>query len=125
LQEKVNPHHLNKSAFLSSGRLAVDDALKGSLDGVLAGIRHLHSLHIVHNDITPSNIMFKEDGRLAIIDFGSCRKVGESLQGVPRTHGWHDPDIQTALEKNDLDAFTELQNWLIGLSADNFLFKRG
>ena len=125
LQEKVNPRYLNKAEFLSSGRLAVDDALKGCLDGVLAGICHLHSLHIIHNDITPSNIMFKEDGTLVINDFGSCRKVGESLQGVPRTHGWHDPDVQAALEKNDLDAFTELRTWLIGLSADNFLFQRG
>jgi serine/threonine protein kinase len=125
LQEKVNPRHLSKSDFLSSGRVSVDNATKECLDGILAGIRHLYSLNIIHNDITPSNIMFKEDGTPVINDFGSCRKVGTSLQGTQRTHGWHDPQVQTALEKNDLDAFTELQTWLIGSSADNFLFKRG
>jgi len=125
LQEKVNPRCLSKSDFLSSRRLSVDDATKACLDGILAGIRHLHSLSIIHNDITPSNIMFEEDGTPVINDLGSCRKVGASLQGTQRTHGWHDPRVQTALEKNDLDAFTELQTWLIGSSADNFLFKRG
>jgi len=80
---------------------------------------------IIHNNITPSNIMFEEDGTPVINDLGSCRKVGASLHGTQRTHGWHDPRVQTALEKNDLDAFTELQTWLIGSSADNFLFKRG
>jgi hypothetical protein len=44
-----------------------------------------------------------------LIDFDSCRKVRESLHGTKRTHGWHDPHAQTALEKNDLDAFAELQ----------------
>jgi hypothetical protein len=69
--------------------------------------------------------MLKEDGTLVIIDFGSCRKVGESLESTGRTYGWQDPDVRTALEKNDLDAFRELQTWLIGSSADDFLFKRG
>ncbi|TVY68987.1 hypothetical protein LSUE1_G007367 [Lachnellula suecica] len=88
-------------------------------------IRSISSTMIIHNDITPSNIMLEEDCTPVIIDFGSCRMVGASLQGAQRTHGWHDPQVQTALEKNDLDAFTELETWLIGSSADNFLFKRG
>jgi serine/threonine protein kinase len=95
------------------------------LDGILAGIRHLHSLGIIYNDITPANIIFEEDDTPVIIDFDSCRKVGDLLHGTKRTHGWHDPHIQTALEKNDLDAFGELQTWLIGSSADKFMFKGG
>lgn len=124
LQEKVNPGHMCKSNF-SSDRLAVDNVTKSCLAGILAGIRHLHSLGIVHNDIKPSNIMFEEDGTPVINDFGSCRKVGASLQGVGRTYGWHDPEVETALKKNDLDAFADLETWLVGESADNFLFKRG
>jgi hypothetical protein len=69
--------------------------------------------------------MFEEDDTTVVIDFDSCRKVGESLHGTKRTHGWHDPHIQTALEKNDLDAFGELQTWLIGSSANKFMFKGG
>lgn len=129
LQQKVNPGYLNKSEFLSRGRDSLDDTTRGCLDGVLAGIRHLHSLGLVHNDITPSNIMFEENGVPVIIDFDSCRKVGEALNdgnnGTKRTHGWHDPEVQFALEKNGLDALVELRTWLVGDSKDDFLFKTG
>jgi serine/threonine protein kinase len=108
LQEKVNPRYLSKSDFLSSGRLSVNDATKACLDGILAGIRHLYSLSIIYNNIIPSNIIFEEDGTPVINNLGSCRKVGASLQGTQKTYRWHNPHVQTALEKNNLDAFTEL-----------------
>ena len=125
LASKVNPRHLNKSAFLLSGRSHVDDTMRAQLDGVLGGIHHLHSLGLVHNDITPANIMLEEDGTWVIIDFDSCRHVGEVLRGtgVKRTYGWHDPDVTVSSEKNDLDALDELRVWLFGLSADEFLFR--
>lgn len=125
LLQKINPQHLNKSEFLTRGRPQVDDTMRAWLDGIQAGIYHLHSLDLVHNDITPANIMFEEDGSPVLIDFDSCRKVGEALHQTKRTYGWHDPDIDTALKKNDLDAFTELREWLIGSSPENYLFKRG
>ncbi|PGH00764.1 hypothetical protein AJ79_08102 [Helicocarpus griseus UAMH5409] len=80
LQENVNPQHLNKRTFFSSGRELVDDGIKASLDGILQGIRHLHSLGLVHNDVTPSNIMFGKDNTPVLVDFGSCRRVAESLR---------------------------------------------
>ena len=127
LLEKVNPQNLNKSAFLYSGRPLVNDTIKACLSGIRAGIRHLHSLGIIHNDITPSNIMFDKDNTPVVTDFDSCRQVGESLHDTDtkRTHGWHAPEVKTASEQNDLDAFAELRTWLIGLSADDFLFKKG
>ncbi|KAK4041947.1 hypothetical protein C8A01DRAFT_34058 [Parachaetomium inaequale] len=80
----------------------------------------------VHNDITPANIMRdEEDGAWVIIDFDSCRHVGEVLRDntwAKRTHGWHDPGVAVSSEKNDLDAFSELRAWLFGSSADEFLF---
>jgi serine/threonine protein kinase len=87
LQEKANPRHLCKAEFQSSSRLLVDDTIKSSVEGIAAAIHHLHSLGITHNDITPSNIMFKEDGTAVLIDFGSCRKIGEPLNGAKRTYG--------------------------------------
>ncbi|KAK3299634.1 kinase-like domain-containing protein [Chaetomium fimeti] len=121
---KVNPQHLNKSAFLLSGRPLVEEAMKTQLYGVLGGIQHLHSLGLVHNDITPANIMLAEDGSWAIIDFDSCRQVGELLHdtGTKRTYGWHDPNVTVSSKKNDLDAFFELRAWLFGSSADEFMF---
>jgi serine/threonine protein kinase len=124
LLEAVNPRRLGKAAFLSSGRELVRENMKTSLDGVLAAIKHLHSLGIVHNDINPANVMFDEDSTFILIDFDSCRYIGEDLRTTraKRTHHWHDPAVVTSLEKNDLDAFRELQIWLTGSEKEEFNF---
>lgn len=67
LASKVNPQHLNKSAFLLSGRPHVDDAMKAQLGSVLDGIQRLHSLGLVHNDITPANIKLEEDDTWVVL----------------------------------------------------------
>lgn len=102
----------------------VGDSIKASLDGILEGIQHLHSLGLVHNDINPSNVMFDEDVTPVVNDFDSCRRIGEPLlgTGAARTHEWHDEDAETALVKNDLDALQQLKAWLVGSSDDEFLF---
>ncbi|KAK4237875.1 hypothetical protein C8A03DRAFT_44289 [Achaetomium macrosporum] len=61
---RVSGLSLNKSAFLLGGRPLVKNGMEAQLDGILGGIRHLHSLGLVHNDITPANIMLEEDGIL-------------------------------------------------------------
>ncbi|GKZ35724.1 hypothetical protein AbraIFM66950_006476 [Aspergillus brasiliensis] len=124
LLEAVNPQRLNKVAFLSSGRARVEGYMKSGLNGLLSAIRHLHSLGLVHNDINPANVMIDEEGKLILIDFDSCRYIGESLKltEAKRTHQWHDPSVDVALEKNDLDAFRDLQLWLAGSVDQEFLF---
>lgn len=88
------------------------------------GIQHLHSLGLVHNDVNPANNMVDEDGTAVLIDFDSCRRVGESLgeTRTKRTHQWYDPGVDTALEKNDMDAWEELKTWLTG-REDEYLFE--
>lgn len=124
LAGKVNPRALNKSEFVSSGRSLVDDTLR--VEGIESAVAHLHSLGLVHNDINPSNIFITRDGRLALGDFDSCRRAGESLtngsEGTKRTYGWHDPSVTVALRRNDLDAIEELRTWMFGSSADEFIF---
>ncbi|KAL3457569.1 kinase-like protein [Aspergillus heterothallicus] len=124
LLEAVNPQHLGKVAFLSSPREPVRENLISGLKGILAAIKHLHSLGLVHNDINPANIMIDENGTLILIDFDSCRYIGESLRNTEtkRTHHWHNPSVDISLEKNDFDAFRDLQIWLAGLEDEDFLF---
>lgn len=99
--------------------------MKSALEGILAAIKHLHSLGLVHNDINPANIMLDDDGTFILIDFDSCRAVGESFRAhkTKRTVYWHDASIDTSLEKNDLDAFKDLQIWLTGSADEEFVFK--
>lgn len=125
LSEVVNPGRLGKTGFVASGRELVKESMISGLEGIFAGIKHLHSLGLVHNDINPANVMLDEDGMLVLIDFDSCRYVGESLRKTEtkRTYHWHDPSVDVSLEKNDSDAFKGLQVWLAGSSDEYFLFE--
>jgi serine/threonine-protein kinase len=57
----------------------------------LAGLEHLHSMGLIHRDISPENIMLSQDhhGKLAVkvIDFGIAKSLseGDSGQGLTQT----------------------------------------
>ena len=71
------------------------------LKGIESGIHHLHSLGIIHNDVNPSNIMFKaDDDTPVIIDFDSCGREGDRLVKAG-TMGWSDDSFDVAATKND------------------------
>ncbi|KAL2128420.1 hypothetical protein VTI74DRAFT_9206 [Chaetomium olivicolor] len=109
LMQEVNPGGLMKRTFRSNSQRSKD--YSSVLAGIESGIKHLHALGLVHNDINPSNIMLNGDGAV-IIDFGSCRWVGESLEGAGRTYEWYDEQVKTASPQNDLDALEEIRIWL-------------
>jgi serine/threonine protein kinase len=120
LQQRLNPGHLNKRAFARSVCLD-EEWCSCIIGGIKNGLKHLHSLGLVHNDITPSNIMLDERDRAIIIDFGSCRRIGESLKGVGRTYEWYDDEVQIASPSNDLNALAEMRAWMFG-KDDDFKF---
>ncbi|KAG1733831.1 kinase-like domain-containing protein, partial [Suillus lakei] len=57
---------------------------------VSAGLRYLHSLHIVHGDITGANILIDEGGHARLIDFGLSTLVrpllGQSYLAATSIH---------------------------------------
>lgn len=124
LEAKINPKHLNKAALLKSreNQEALADVAR-YLPGIEQGIRHLHSLGRIHNDLNPSNIMITEDDIPVIIDFDSASPPGTSLEKMKRTHGWFNPQVLISQTSNDLNAIEELRVWLSGSSADEFQFK--
>ncbi|HEX7151185.1 MAG TPA: protein kinase [Thermoanaerobaculia bacterium] len=61
-------------------RLAVEIAIQA-----LMGLDHLHSMGLIHRDVSPENIMLSQDhhGKLLVkvIDFGIAKQLGEGEQG--------------------------------------------
>jgi len=81
------------------------------LDEIKSGVSYLHTLGLAHNDLTPDNIMVREEDTPIIIDFGSCQPFGDNLitAGTP---GWIDEDFTTSARQHDEIAIGKLEAWL-------------
>lgn len=113
LMDKVNPTRCNKMDFACKRRETDRTTVDDWLEGIESGLRHLHGLGMIHNDLNPCNIMFQGDVPV-IIDFDSVRPQGHDLSLVKRTHGWHDERTKIALPSNDTNALLEIKLWLCG-----------
>ena len=89
---------------------------KRALREITAGLRHLHTLRLVHRDIKPQNILVSDAQgiqRMLISDFGLCKQLepgrmsyNPSAQG-PRaagTVGWRAPEVLRGEVKLDGDS---------------------
>jgi Protein kinase domain len=67
-------------------RLTIEIAIQA-----LTGLDHLHSMGLIHRDISPENIMLSQDNKgkllVKVIDFGIAKQLaeGESGQGLTQT----------------------------------------
>jgi serine/threonine protein kinase len=51
------------------------------LEQVLSAIEFIHSNHIVHGDLKPSNILLTSGGHVKIIDFGCAMELSQDCKG--------------------------------------------
>lgn len=47
-----------------------------------SGLGAVHELEIIHRDIKPGNILFKEDGSLTITDFGVAKQGNQDMEDI-------------------------------------------
>lgn len=118
LQRRLNPGHLGKGMFAASSQHFDHEWCSRIIKGVKDALYHLHTLGLVHNDLNPANIMLDTNESPILIDFGSTRAVGQSLEDVGRTPGWYNFDFKTAETSNDLEALTEIDAWMRGRTSD-------
>lgn len=81
------------------GRPPSQEELDRLLTPLLAALEEVHRNNMMHRDISPDNLLIREDGRPVLIDFGSAR---ESIRGRARAmsaivkHGYSPPEQYTS-----------------------------
>ncbi len=70
------------SMFYSGKRLSVEQAVKVGIEAA-TGLEYAHRRGLVHRDIKPANLLFDEESRLCIADFGLARALAESAWTEP------------------------------------------
>jgi len=81
------------------------------LEGIESGIRHMHELGLIHNDINPSNIMMDGENSV-IIDFDSCKEEGAKLGLKGGTFGWDIDGAEYARRENGFYGLSKIQDLL-------------
>lgn len=81
------------------------------LGGIESGVRHLHSLGFVHNDLNPRNIMMEGDNPI-LIDFDSSAREGQKIGLKQGTLGWTKEDLQYAHPDNDFYSISKIREFL-------------
>ena len=81
------------------------------LRGVERGVSHLHKLGLVHNDPSPANIMIAADNA-CVIDFDSCKRLGEKLGGKGATKDWAMDGVTHARSENDFYGISKIRDLL-------------
>ena len=61
------------------GILQIEEALDISYE-VINALAFMHSKGVIHRDIKPSNIMFTEDGKVKVTDFGIAKSLNENTR---------------------------------------------
>ncbi len=81
-------------AYIALEYLPQGDLSKRILDGISTetamsylrqialGLGAIHKLNIIHRDLKPRNILFHDDGRLIITDFGAAKIISDKMKEI-------------------------------------------
>jgi serine/threonine protein kinase len=82
------------SAWLRANKvMPARDMMKHMLQ-IVRGLEKIHRLGILHLDISPENIMVREDGSFVLIDFGAARELSGRENRVRESKSCYSPPEQ-------------------------------
>ncbi|KAK7431606.1 hypothetical protein QQZ08_001824 [Neonectria magnoliae] len=81
-------------------------------EGIENGIRHLHQLGLVHNDLKPWKILVKGNTPI-IAGFGRCKRVGEDMGRVYEASPWIVDGLKIASKETDLRSLRALEKYIL------------
>ncbi|WPH00191.1 Hypothetical protein R9X50_00301400 [Acrodontium crateriforme] len=107
----LSRYEQNLTSYIDE-RLSEDRKIQ-IMGDVEAGVLHLHSLGLAHNDINPDNICLGQDGHHAvIIDFDSCMPFGQRLMKGKGNSSQPEDDGPISARANDFDGLDMIHDFL-------------
>ena len=80
------------------------EKIKYIMKQLLHGLEYIHKKNIVHRDLKPENVLFTEDERVKICDFGSSKMITENSHSTPYIVSRYYRAPELILGKNDYDS---------------------
>ena len=80
------------------------EKIKYIMKQLLHGLEYIHKKNIVHRDLKPENVLFTEDERVKICDFGSSKIITEKSHSTPYIVSRYYRAPELILGKNDYDS---------------------
>jgi hypothetical protein len=98
-----------RSKLSRDGKLSPEVAVRYAIQ-VAEGLRHAHSMGILHRDIKPDNIWITPEGDIKLLDFGLARPLDEAVElttsgGIVGTPQYMSPE---QIQGKPLDARSDL-----------------
>jgi serine/threonine protein kinase len=67
--------------LIQSKHQFTDDHIQAFMYQILRGLKAIHSANVLHRDLKPGNLLWKNTGEIKICDFGLARGLNEPVEG--------------------------------------------
>lgn len=102
-----------------------EEKLKDIFRECLTGLHYLHINHIIHRDIKPQNILFDENNRVKIADFGQSflfENISDKMENTEGTYWFMAPETLDPTQNSGGYSGVSADIWSLGVTFYAFVF---